>query len=83
MMPLTPALIDWVSDPGASYHTILDAGILFSFHPHHFHPFSIIVRNGNILSVTLEAIRFSGSFLLNNILVATNIIQNMLSSVYY
>jgi hypothetical protein len=75
-----PTVTNWAADSGASYHTTLGAGILFSHAVHPFHPSSIIVVNGNFLLVTsVGDLAFCGSFCLKNVLVAPNIIQNLLS----
>jgi hypothetical protein len=74
-MALAPptSVSDWVTDSGASYHTTPDAGILSSTSPPPL-PSSIVVGNGSTLPITSKS-----PFRLTNVLVAPNIIQNLLS----
>jgi hypothetical protein len=67
--------IDWVVDFGASSHTTPYPGNIHSSHPP-----SIIVGNGFVLHVTLVGDSvLPGPFYLNEILVAPNLVQNLLS----
>ena len=81
-MSLTPpAVTDWVMDSGASNHMTPDAGNISPFRPPHFTcPSSIVVGNGSTLPVTAtgDAV-LPGTFRLNNVLVAPNIIKNLIS----
>jgi hypothetical protein len=72
---------DWVTDFGASIHTIpYPCNIHSSRPPSSAHPPSIIVGNGSILSVTSVGDSvLPGPLYLNEILVAPNLIQNLLS----
>jgi len=80
-MSLTPpAVTDWVMDSGASNHMTPDAGNISLFRPPHFTcPSSIVVGNGSTLPVTAtgDAV-LPGTFRLNNVLVAPNIIKNLI-----
>ena len=80
---LTPpaSSANWIADSGASFHTTPDAGILTSSHPPPPScPSSIIVGNGSALPVTSVGDSvFPGSFRLHNVLVAPNIVHNLLS----
>jgi hypothetical protein len=69
-----------VADSGVSYHTTPDAGIRSSTSPPHPSlPSSIVVGNGSALPVTsVGAAVLPGPFRLTNVLVAPNIIQNLL-----
>jgi hypothetical protein len=69
-----------VADSGVSYHTTPDAGIWSSTSPPHPSlPSSIVVGNGSALPVTsVGAAVLPGPFRLTNVLVAPNIIQNLL-----
>jgi hypothetical protein len=81
-MALTPLVVtDWVTDSGASNHTISDASNLTFVHPPTFiNPSSIIVGNGSALPVTsVGDSTLPDPFYLNNVLVTLDIIQNLLS----
>jgi hypothetical protein len=81
-MALTPPVItDWVTDSSASNHTTSDASNLTSIRPPTFtDPSSIVVGNGSALSVTsVDDSILPDPFYLNNVLVTTDIIQNLLS----
>jgi hypothetical protein len=81
-MALTPLTVtDWVTDSGASIHTTSDAGNLTSVCPPTFtDPSSITVGNGSTLLVTsVGDSTLPGPFYLNNVLVTTDIIKNLLS----
>jgi hypothetical protein len=80
-MALTPPTVtDWVVDSGASNHTTSDAGNLTSIRPTtSIDPSSIVVGNGSDLPVTSVGDSvLPGPFYLNNVLVAPDIIQNLL-----
>ncbi|WVZ92357.1 hypothetical protein U9M48_038430 [Paspalum notatum var. saurae] len=79
-MGLTPpASAEWIADSGASFHTTLDAGILFSVRPPNPScPSSIMVGDGSCLPVTSMGSAY-GSFHLPNVLVAPNMVHNLLS----
>jgi hypothetical protein len=76
-----PALTDWVADSDASNHTTLDSGNISLFHlPNYNMPSSIVVGNGSVLPVTsIGDSVLLGPLYLNNILIAPDIIQNLLS----
>jgi hypothetical protein len=81
MMVLTPSTItDWVTDSGVSNHTISDAGNLTTIHPPMFtDPSSIVVGNRSALSTTsVGDSALPDLFYLNNVLVTSDIIQNLL-----
>jgi hypothetical protein len=81
-MALTPLMVtDWVVDSDASNHTTSDAGNLTSVHPPaSIDPSSIIVSNESALPVTLVGdSALPDPFYLNNVLVTSDIIQNLLS----
>lgn len=77
--PATP--INWDVDFGALYHTTPDPGTISLPHPcRPTFTSSIIVSNGSTLTVTsVGDTVLHGPLYLNNILVAPNIIQNILS----
>ena len=77
-MQLTPPA-DWVADSGASYHTTPDAGILSSTRPPHPScPSAIMVGNGACLPVSSVG-TVPGSFRLSDVLVAPQMVHNLLS----
>jgi hypothetical protein len=75
------AITDWIADSSASNHTTSDSGNVSLSHPPNSNmPSSIVVGNYSILSVaSVGDTILPGPFYLNNILVAPNIIQNLLS----
>jgi hypothetical protein len=76
-----PAVTDWVMDSSASNHMMCDASNISLFRPPHFTcPSSIVVGNGSTLPVTAtgDAV-LPRIFRLNNVLVAPNIIKNLIS----
>jgi len=79
-MGLTPPVsTEWITDSGASFHTTPDAGILSSVRPPHPScPSSIMVGDGSCLPVTAVG-SAPGSFRLPNVLVAHQMIHNLLS----
>jgi hypothetical protein len=72
---------DWVADSGASHHTTHSVSNIFNPRPlNSASPSSIVVGNGSTLPVTLAGDSvIHGSFYLNNILLAPNIVQNLFS----
>jgi hypothetical protein len=76
-----PAVADWVAYSSASNHTTPDSGNISMFRPPTFAiPSSIIVGNASVLLVTLVGDSvLPGPLYLNNILVAPDIIENLLS----
>jgi hypothetical protein len=80
-MPAT----DWVVDSGASNHTTLYSGSISSLHPPSaFHPHSIIVGNDSILPVTSVGDSvLPGPFYLNDVLVAPDLVQSLLSICHF
>jgi hypothetical protein len=81
LQPLHNLVNDWVADSGASHHTTHSVGNIFS--PHALNsasPSSIVVGNGSTLPVTSVGDSvIPGPFYLNNILLAPDIVQNLLS----
>jgi hypothetical protein len=75
-----PAITDWVADSGTSNHTTSDSGNVSLFQPpNYIMPSLIIVGNDSILPITFVGDTvLLGPFYLNNILVAPDIIQNLL-----
>jgi hypothetical protein len=81
MIMVPPVVTDWMTDSDASNHTTSNAGNLTSIHLAHINdPSSIIVGNRSSVPVTSvgDTTLFS-SFYLNNVLVISDIIQNLLS----
>jgi hypothetical protein len=79
-MGLTPPVgTVWIADSGASYHTTPDAGILSSVRPPHPScPSSIMVDDGSCLPVTSVG-SAPGPFRLSDVLVAPQMVHNLLS----
>ena len=79
-MGLTPlASTEWIADSGASFHTTPDASILSSVRPPHPScPSSIMDGDRSCLPVTVVD-SAPGSFRLPNVLVAPQMIYNLLS----
>jgi len=79
-MGLTPPVsTEWIADSGASFHTTPDAGILSSVRPPHPScPSSIMIGDGSCLPTTSVGSAL-GSFRLPNVLVAPQIVHNLLS----
>ena len=74
-----PASTEWIADSGASFHTTPDAGILSSVRPPHPScPSSIMVGDGSCLPVTAVG-SAPDPFRLTNVLVAPQMIHNLLS----
>jgi hypothetical protein len=77
---LTPPIgTEWIADSGASYYTTPDVGILsFVRPPHPSCPSSIMVGDGSCLSAT--SVGFAhGPFRLSDVLVAPQMVHNLLS----
>jgi hypothetical protein len=70
-----------VADSGATHHTTLSVGNISTLHPlASSNPSSIIVGNGSSLPITSVGDSvLSGRFYLNNILVAPDMVQSLLS----
>jgi hypothetical protein len=79
-MGLTPPVgTEWITDSGAPYHTTPDAGILSSLRPHHRScPSCIMVGDGSCLPVTSVG-SAPGPFRLSDVLVAPQMVHNLLS----
>jgi hypothetical protein len=78
----TPSsLTEWVTDSGASNHTTPDLGNISLFRsPNPTIPSSIVVGNKSVLPVTsVGGTVLPIPFYLNNILVTSDIIKNLLS----
>jgi hypothetical protein len=75
-----PTVSDWVTDSDTSNHTTCSAGNLTSVQsPLPTDPSSIVVGNGSSLPVTsVGNTSFLGQFYLHNVLVTSDIIQNLL-----
>jgi len=74
-----PVSTEWIADSGASFHTTPHAGILSSVRPPHPScPSSIMVGDGSCLPVTAVG-SAPGTFLLPNVLVAPQMVHNLLS----
>jgi hypothetical protein len=71
---------DWVADFDASHHITPSVGNIFKPHLKSFNPSSIVVGNDYSLPITsIDDSIFPGPFYLNNILVAPDIVQSLLS----
>jgi hypothetical protein len=71
-----PVRTEWIADSGASFHTTPNARILSSVRSPH--PSSIMVGGGSCLPVTSVG-SASGPFRLPDVLVAPQMIHNLLS----
>jgi hypothetical protein len=79
MLRYTPVRSEWIVDSGASYHTTPDASLLSSVRPPHLsYPSSIMVGDGSCLPVSFVGSAL-GPFCLPNVLVAPQMIHNLLS----
>jgi hypothetical protein len=83
-MTLHPPLTlvqDWVADSGAMHHTALSVGNISTPRPlNSSNPSSIIIGNGSSLLVTSVGDSvLPGPFYLNNILLAPDMVQGLLS----
>jgi hypothetical protein len=79
--PPPTSVQDWVADSGTTHHiTPLVDNISTLHHLNSSNPSSIIVGNGSSLSITSvgDSVLF-GPFYLNNILLAPDIVQSLLS----
>jgi hypothetical protein len=79
--PPSTLVQDWVADSGATHHTTPSVGNISTPRPlNSSNPSSIIVGNGSSLLVTSVGDSvLSGPFYLNNILLAPDIVQSLLS----
>jgi hypothetical protein len=79
--PPPTSVQDWVADSGATHHTTTSIGNISTPRPlNSSNPSSIIVGNGFSLPVTLVGDSvLSGPFYLNNILLAPDMVQSLLS----
>jgi hypothetical protein len=79
-LPSMP-MIDWVADSGATNHTTPHSGHISSPRPPSLaHPSSNIVGNGSVLPVTsVSDSVLPGPFYLNDVLLAPNLVQSLLS----
>jgi hypothetical protein len=70
-----------VVDSDATHHTTPSVANIFTLRPlASFNPLSIVVGNGSSLSITpVDDSVLSGSVYLNNILLAPNMVQSLLS----
>jgi hypothetical protein len=77
-----PSLTEWITNSGASNHTMPDSGNISPVRPPNpAIPSSIVVGNRSILPITLVGDTvLPGLFYLNNVLVTPDIIKNTLSS---
>jgi hypothetical protein len=81
LQPPDNSINDWVADSGASHHTTHSVGNISNPRPlNSASPSSIVVGNGSTLPVTSvgDSVILK-PFYLNNILLAPDIIQNLLS----
>jgi hypothetical protein len=81
LQPLHNSVHDWVADSDASHHTTHAVGNISNPRPlNSASPSSIVVGNGSTLPVTSVGDSIiPGPFHLNNILLAPDIVQNILS----
>jgi hypothetical protein len=81
LQPPHNSVNDWIVDSGASHHTTHSVGNISNPRPlNSVSPSSIIVGNGSTLLVTsIGDSVIPGPFYLNNILLAPDIVQNLLS----
>jgi hypothetical protein len=79
--PPPTSVQDWVADSGATHHTTLSAGNISTLHPlASSNPSSIIVGNGSSLPITSVGDSvLPGPFYLNNIFLAPNMVQSLIS----
>jgi hypothetical protein len=79
--PPPTSVQDWVADLDATHHTTLSVGNISTPHPLNLsNPSSIIVGNGFSLPVTSVGDSvLPGPFYLNNILLAPDMVQSLLS----
>jgi hypothetical protein len=81
LQPPHNSINDWVADSGASHHTTPSVGNISNPRPlNSASPSSIVVGNGSTMPVTSVGDSvILGLFYLNNILLAPDIIQSLLS----
>jgi hypothetical protein len=81
LQPPPTSVQDWVVDSDASHHTTPSASNIFKPRPlNSSSPSSIVVGNGSSLSITSVGDSvLPGPFYLNNILLAPDIVQSLLS----
>jgi hypothetical protein len=79
--PPPTSVQDWVADSGATYHTTSSVGNISTARPlNSSNPSSIIAGNGSSLPVTLVGDSvLPGPFYLNNILLAPDMVQSLIS----
>jgi hypothetical protein len=79
--PPSTSVQDWVADSGATYHTTPSVGHIFTPRPlNSSNPSSIIVGNGSSLPITTVGDSvLPGPSYLNNILLAPDMVQSLLS----
>jgi hypothetical protein len=81
LQPPHNSVNDWVADSSVSHHTTLSVGNISNPRPlNSANPSSIIVGNGSTLPVTsvVDSV-IPVPFYLNNILLAPNIVQSLIS----
>jgi hypothetical protein len=85
LQPPHNSVNNWVADSSASHHTTLSVGNISNPHPlNSASPPSIIVGNGSTLLVTSVGDSIIlGPFYLNNILLAPDIVQSLLSICHF
>jgi hypothetical protein len=78
--PPPTSVQDWVADSGAMHHTTPSVGNISTHHPlASSNPSSIIVGNDSSLPITSVGDSvLSGPFYLNNILLASDMVQRLL-----
>jgi hypothetical protein len=81
LYPLPTSVLDWVVDSGATHHTTPSAGNISTLRPlASSNPSSIVVGNGSSLPITsVGDLVLPGQFYLNNILLAPNMVQSLIS----
>jgi hypothetical protein len=79
--PVPTSVQDWVADSGATHHTTLSVGNISTLRPlTSSNPSSIIVGNDSSLLITSVGDSvLPGPFYLNNILLAPDMVQSLLS----
>jgi hypothetical protein len=79
--PPPTSVQDWVADSGATHHTTPSVGNISNLRPlASSNPSSIVVGNGSSLPITsVGDLILLGPFYLNNILLAPDMVQSLLS----
>jgi hypothetical protein len=79
--PAPTSVQDWVADSGATHHTTLSVGNISTLRPlASSNPSSIVVGNGSFLPITSVGDSvLPGPFYHNNILLAPDMVQSLLS----